>query len=174
MRKTRNGAGYAIAEMPAVLYALFILMVFPLLDLAAITLRYAFCTLAVNEAAMDGATCKTFQTDSSATEPSAQTAAGQSVDNVLAKWNGIVKTDFHTRLVVTQVSDGQTSRQETKLNDPADTNNFMYMIEPELKADVHPLVTVPFFGMDVPGLTGPIHVDVAARKYAENPQGLNQ
>jgi hypothetical protein len=174
MNTIRRKAGYTIAEMPAVLYALFILMVFPLLDLAAITLRYAFVTLAVNEAAMDGATCKTFQSDSSASEPSAQTAAGQSLDNVLAKWNGIEKTDFHTRLVITEVSNGNTNRQETKLDNPADTNNFMYMIEPELKADVHPLVTVPFFGLDVPGLTGPIHIDVTARKYAENPQGLNQ
>lgn len=174
MNSKRRGAGYTISELPAVLYALFILMVFPLLDLAAITLRYAFCTLAVNEAAMDASTCKTFQTDSSASEPSAQTAAGQSADNVLAKWNGIEKADLHTRLVITKVSDGTTNRQETKLADPADTNNFMYMIEPELKADVHPLVTIPFFGVDVPGLTGPIHVDVTARKYAENPQGLNQ
>jgi hypothetical protein len=174
MRRNRNQSGQSIAEVPAALYVLFVLLAFPMIDLAAVGLRYTFCTLAVDEAAGEAAMCKTFMVDSSKTDPSAQTAAQQTINRVLSKFNGLTKIDFKLRLVTTRIDNGMTTRQETPLAKPADTNTNVYVVEPELVADVQPLVTMPFFNLNIPGITGPLRADVTARKYCENPQGLNQ
>jgi hypothetical protein len=172
--KNRQCGGQSIAELPAVLWVLFLMLTFPLLNLATVGLRYTFCTLAVQEAATEAAMSKTFYADAAANDPSARNAADSAVRRVLARFTGLTRQNFTLRLVTTNLDSGMTTRQETPLAQPADTNQNVYMMEPELVADVQPLVTMKLPGVDIPGLTSPLRADITARKYCENPQGLTQ
>ncbi len=173
VRRDRSRRGTTIAEIAPVIYFLFLVLVFPLLNLATIGLRYAFVVLAANEAALHASLSSTYSTDNGATDPSATKVASNVVTKIFNTFSGIHMTNLTTRIVVTNVTTKATTRQATKLAAPADTNANLYMIEPEIVAQVDPLVTMPKSIYDIPGVTRAFDVRISARKVAENPQGLN-
>ena len=170
----RKISGYSMAELPATLYVIFMLLLFPILDLATIGLRYTFVVLATYESAMEAALSSTFEQNKSDSDPSARTAAEDTAFKIARSFSGIRLMSVKTRIVISDLDNGRVSRTEKKLPKPADTTKNLYMLEPELIAQVQPLVSIPFFGLAVPGVTEPITTLVTVRKVSENPQGLNQ
>jgi Flp pilus assembly protein TadG len=169
-RKMRHRkSGSFIAETPAILWVLFILVVFPMVDAATVALRYTFVLTASREAAMAASRAKTYMVNSSLSDLSASNAASATAYNVGSQFTGIKVTDVDTRIVSTNLSTQATTRQETVLTTPADTDNNLYSYETTITADVQPLVTLGsnVFG-HLPGLTAPINVKVTSRKICEN------
>ena len=175
LRASRNRTrGYAIAESPAFLYVLFLGLTFPLVNLCTVGLRYSFLVIAAHESATQAALSRTFQQETSPTDPSAKTAAEQTAQLMTRSFDGVHLKNVTTRIEVTHIDTKAVVRTEDRLALPADTTNFMYMLETELAAQVNPLIAMDMKGIDIPGLTGPMQVSVCSRKLSENPQGLNQ
>lgn len=171
--KRRRKRGSAIVEAPIAIWLAILGLFMPLLCLATITLRYAFMITAAHEAAYQAAISKTFSTDVSTTDLCAINAADTTARSVASNFSGINITNVSTRIIQ---SDSQTSSLQVhsaKLNIPADTSRYVYVLETTVSGLVQPLISGHSLFGDVPGLTGPMQVQVTSRKLAENPQGLN-
>jgi hypothetical protein len=175
INRQRSNKGSFIAETPTILWVLFVLVVFPLVDMATVALRYTFVLTASREAAMAASRAKTYMANSTMSDLSAANAAAAAAYNAGSSFSGITITDVDTRILATNLATQSTTRRETVLTAPADTDNFLYAYETTVTADVQPLVTLGtnVFGR-VPGLTAPITVAVTSQKICENTQGLNQ
>lgn len=174
IRLRRRSGGSAIAEAPVALWLAVLGLFMPLFCLATVTLRYTFMVTAAHEAAYQAAISKTFSTDVSTTDLCAINAADTTARNVATNFSGITVNTVSTRIIQ---SDSQTDSLQvysTRLNNPADTTRYVYLLETTVTGLVQPLVSghTGIF-QNIPGLTGPMTVQVTSRKLAENPQGLN-
>ena len=159
-------SGSAIAEAPVALWFAILALFMPLLCLATITLRYAFVVTAAHEAAYQAAVSKTFSTDISTTDLCAINAADATAKKVANSFSGISVNTVSTKIIQ---SDSQTNTLQVH-----ETTRYVYLLETTIDGLVQPLI-LGHSGLfqDIPGLTGPMHVQVSSRKLAENPQGLN-
>lgn len=165
----------AIAELPVVLWLLFLLLTIPLVDLTAFSLRYNYLLVISRDAAQAACRAKTFQTDVSSQELSAGNTANAAAIAAAAAFPDVTVNSVNTRIVITNISSGVTTRQSVKLAQPADVSANVYQIETVINGQTNPLLVVPQgYWSFIPGLTAPISVSVASRAYAEYPQGLNQ
>ena len=178
--RTRGGYGGSIAELPVVLFVLFIVLFFPMLNLTTATVRTWFLRSAVLDAAHNAAKACTYGTHLPATDDDAECfSAVELANNTLNKFvqsfTG-VKVLNSSVYVVRQNIDagGQTVYPPgpiPKADIKADENQ--YFIEVSMQGQAQPLITVPFFG-GVPGLGGPMPVNVTGRETFENVEGLSQ
>jgi hypothetical protein len=172
----RKSNGNAIADMPAVLWVLFVLILFPLINLATVGLRYTFMLTTSREAAMSASRASTFYADASASDKSARNSAVAMANSTAGRFNGLVVTNTTTNLLVTDLSTNNVTRYSTPI--PAssiDTVNNLYSYEVTVTGTVMPLVRYrgPVFG-NISGLTGPMNVAITSQKMCENTQGLSQ
>ena len=167
--------GQAAAELVVILWIFLILIVLPFVDLVTFSLRYNFLLMASRDAAFAASRARTFQSNVSSSQLSAVNAASAAAQGTAAAFNNVSISSVNTYIVITRLSDGYQTRQNTKLANPADTSNYAYQIETVLNGSTNPLITMPqgYFAV-IPGLTAPIDVSIASRSFAENPQGLNQ
>jgi hypothetical protein len=170
----RSRRGALTAELPGTLWVLFFLLTFPLLNLATVTLRYTFLVAAARDAATAASKAKTFSVDLSASEPSSVNVAPTVANQTGTKFTGITIIGTQTNLVITNLVTQVTTKQTTRLTSPADTTTNLYGIEVVVTGDVQPFLPyTPVLG-NIPGLTGPMRVNVASTEMAENPQGLDE
>jgi hypothetical protein len=172
----RKSTGNAIADMPGVLWVLFVLVLYPLIDLATVGLRYTFMLTTSREAAMSASRASTFFADASASSKSARNSASAMANSTSARFNGLKVTGTTTNLLVTNLNTNTVTRYTTPI--PAnsiDTVDNLYSYEVTVNGTVMPLVCYvgPVFG-NIPGLTGPMTVAITSQKMCENTQGLNQ
>jgi|688.fasta_scaffold608010_2 hypothetical protein len=167
--------GQAVAEIVVVLWVFLILIVLPFIDLVTFSLRYNFLLMASRDAAFAASRARTFQSNVSSSQLSAVNAASAAAQGTAAAFNKVSINSVNTYIVITRLSDGYQTRQNTKLTNPADTSNYAYQIETVLNGSTNPIITMPQgYPAAIPGLTAPINVSIASRSFAENPQGLNQ
>ena len=172
----RSGRAQLIAELPLVLWVMFIVLMIPLIDLATFTIRYTFLLAASRDAAMSASLARTFGTNPSSTELSAKNAATAAAQTEASAWSEVTVTSVTTNIVITKLSTGIVTRQSTPLSTPADTVNNAYQIETIVNGTTNPILrfsSSSFWG-NIPGLTAPVPVSITSRAYFENPQGLNQ
>ena len=170
--------GNFLVEHVAVLFVIFVVLTFPLINLAASAYRYNMICGAARAAAHQAADCATFTGTVIGTGPGVAQAVPTAVTNYLKNANGVSNVTSKYRInqsematqIVTNTAWGQ------KLPVQPDTSKYIYSIEIVVEADVLPLV--PMVGIpavpQVPGLTGPSHQIVASQQLAENPAGMNQ
>lgn len=171
----RRKSGASIADLPAVMWLLFVVILYPLIDLATVGMRYTFMVTTSREAAMAASRGKTFFADSSASDLSAVHLASAMAANAASRFTGITLTSVSTDLVVTNLNTNAVTRQTTPLATQPDIDNFLYAYEVTVTGNVWPLL--PFKGpvfSNIPGLTGPMTVSITTQKMCENTQGLNQ
>lgn len=172
---SHRGKAQALVELPIVLWVLILLLTIPLIDLTTFSLRYNFLLVASRDAAYSASRSRTFVQDVSANELSAVHTASQVASQVAARFPEITINSVNTYIVITRLSNGNTSKQSTALTTPADTSTFAYQIETVINGSTNPILKVDnSYWPTVPGLTAPIPVSIASKAYAENPQGLNQ
>ena len=173
-RTGRSRRGALTAELPGTLWVLFFLLTFPLLNLATVTLRYTFLVATARDAATAAAKAKTFSVDLSGSEPSSVNVAPMQANETARKFTGISLVGVQTNLMITNLTTQATTKQATRLTAPADTTTNLYGIEVVVTGDVQPFLPyTPVLG-NIPGLTGPMRVNVASTEMAENPQGLDE
>lgn len=179
MALTRKQKGSLAAELPIALWALFMIITMPMINLATISLRSTFIVTASRDAAHSAARAKTFQTAINASNPSATQLAQQAVDQDFQKFPGVhltsVTTNIVTTSLATNVTPSITTRQSTPLSQPPDTSANTYSIEVIVRAQADPLVMcdATLIGR-IPGLSAPVDFTCASREFCELPQGLTQ
>ncbi|MBX9571194.1 MAG: hypothetical protein K2X77_20020 [Candidatus Obscuribacterales bacterium] len=172
--RIQRRSGTAIAEAPVAIWFAILALFFPLLCLATITLRYAFMVTAAHEAAYQAAVSKTFSTDVSSTDLCAINSADATAKKVAGSFSGITVTNVTTRILQSDTTSNALQVHNQALNTPADTTRYVYLLETTIDGQVQPLILGhSAIFQDIPGLTGPMTVQVSSRKLAENPQGLN-
>ncbi len=168
-------AGAFIAELPLVLWILFLLLAVPLLNLSTVGLRYGFFMNAAREAVHVASRAKSFQTDISPDQKSAVHLAQQEAAFATSMFSEITLDTVTTNIVVTDLTTRVTTRRNTPLPQPANTSVNLYQIETVLTGRVNPLITFNSGVLGaIPGLTVPVQVTAAARAFCENPDGLTR
>jgi hypothetical protein len=175
MRKStgKNAAGSTIAEVPAVLFILFVLFMVPFIDLATVGLRSTFLFAATHFATIEAARAKTFQTSVTPQQPSAMTLASQQANLTAASFTGVQVSKITTSILITDVNTLQQTRVSTPLAQAPDSTSNTYQIEVKINGVVKPLLeyNCGLFG-NIPGFTAPVPLTFVDRQFCENPQGL--
>lgn len=175
VKKGRNSRGSSLSEIAPMVWVLFVLLTFPLLNLATIGLRYTFVVTASRDACAAAAQAKAFENDTRNGDVSAKHTAEAVARRELGSFNGIKYDNVTTSIVITDLKTKRLTRQTTKLDNPADTSANLYNIEIVLAAQVNPLINYGTGLMpSVPGLSAPMKVAVVSERYCDYPQGLNQ
>ncbi len=172
---SRKKHGSLIVDAPLALWILFVLITIPMIDLAAVMIRYTFLVAASRDAASAASKAKSFLADISSTEKSAVNLAVTTANRTASSFAEVTINQVNTRIVITDLASLAVSRRNAPLASPADTDLNLYEIETLVDGQVNPLI--PFTSgllPGVPGLSAPIRVSVVSRQFVENPQGLNQ
>ncbi len=173
--RPRYPRGSFIVDLPSTLWVLLILITFPLLDLATVSLRYTFLVASARDAAHEAARAKSFLSNSSSSDLSSTNMAVQQANQTAAGFSGIQINNVNTSIVISNLATGTVSKQSTPLTQAPDTSQNLYLIEVVVAGQANPLIQYSgvFFG-NIPGLTQPMNVTVASQEMCENPQGLTQ
>lgn len=167
---TREPGGTAIAELPPVLIVLFLVLVFPLLDLTSACLRATFLYAAVNNATITAARARTFDRQIDG-KPSTTQVCRDNTQAAVSKFTGIRVLSQEPRILITKVATLEQSIVAGPLSKPADTGINTYQLLYTVEAEVDPLIKVPL-PADIPGISSAITLRFSGKHYFENPQGL--
>lgn len=171
MMRMRKETG-SIAELPAVLWVLFCLLIFPLIDLASIGLRTAQVSMAAQRACQMASRAASFQTGVNGYKSAVEIAQAET-DNLVKDYGGVHLKKVSTSILVTSVDSHNVTVVEHALTSAANTADNIYQIRVEVSADVDPLITIPYIPIAISGVTQTMHVNCSDQQYAECPQGLN-
>jgi len=178
--RQRRRLGASIAELPFVLLVIFIFLFFPLLNLTTATVRTWFLRSAVLDAAHNAAKACTYGTHLPATEDdsecfSAVELANNTLNKFIQTFAGVSMTSAQVYVVRQTIAGGVATTYPPgpipKSDIQPDAN--VYFIEVAFKGEAQPFLTVPFFS-NVPGLGGPMPVNITGRETFENVEGLSQ
>lgn len=169
----RSKNGNSIAEVPAVLFLLFLCVMLPFIDLATIGLRSTFLFAATHFATIEAARAKTFFTSVTPQQPSAVALARQQASATAGSFNGVQVVNIATSILITDVNTLQQQRVSAPLAQAPDSTSNTYQIEVRVNGMIRPLVeyNCGIFG-NIPGFTAPIPLTFVDRQFCENPQGL--
>lgn len=170
----RSRKGTTLAELPIVLWVIFVFLLMPMLSMATMTLRSALLNSVVQNAGTAAAKAKTFEVGTSS-KPSAQSIARTAMADGLRMIPGLRLIGVEAQIITTPLPSGSPARSTTKLALPADTSANVYQVETKATCQIDPLVKIsPAICGNIPGVSAPLTVSYAARAMAENPQGLNK
>jgi len=168
-RHSRSAFGSSIAEMPVVLWAIFIGLLFPLAIMASMGYRASIVYFATDAA------CRKASKAPSFTE--AQTRAATTMTTDLASFSGISNVVPALSIKVKALSSGSYTTSTTVLPPGSvNTSQNIYFVILGVDADIDPLVHFAggFMGLNIPGLTGPHTLHFTSQAYVENPNGLTE
>ncbi len=168
----RSRRGNAVSELPGVLWLIFIVLLFPLVDFCTMGIRAALVFSACNQASLAASKARSYQVGDS-TYPSAQDYALSVAQTDCSSWSGVSLNSVSTQILITDINTQVQTRQPGKLTNPPDTASNTYQVEVTINASIDPLVTVnlPFLA-NIPGISAPYQLSVTQRNYVENSQGL--
>jgi hypothetical protein len=166
-RANRNG--YAVIELPVVLWCIFVSFVFPLLLIASIGIRSSILFFNADTACLRA--CKA----TSYTEASQR--ATDSLKNDLGTFNGISNISSSLSIIVKPLSGANPTIVNGKLAQGSiDSSKNLYFLLLFTEADIDPLVRfdTQWMGLTIPGLTEPYKLRLKNECYSENPNGLTE
>lgn len=182
----RSGSGSFITELPAALLILFFLFMVPMINLASSTLKVYQLRTAALEALHRAARAGSFVNDippSPPLYPTATLSANTIYKNALT---GFIAQGWlaPTQLTVTAqpvvcvaepIGGGSTVTYTQPLaQNQIDTTKYSYFYEVHTQGEAYPVLSAPPGGLipTVPGLSGPMVVDITGRQMVEKPRGL--
>jgi hypothetical protein len=169
---TRSKTGSIALEYVAALVILFLVLCFPLMNLATVTYKYNLVVAAVHTATNRAAKADTF----SGTGNAIAALVPATVSNFLNNVKGVQVQQIDYRI---NESDPTTTTvthypMRTRLSTVPDVRH-IYCVETIVAARVDPLIYINVgFIPSIPGLTGPASYTVASQEIVENVTGLNQ
>ena len=161
--------GYSMAELPAALFLLFIGLMFPLLIMASLGYRASILYFACDASARKAAKSPTY-TDG-------VTNADTTLKTSLKDFSGITTVAPVCTILVKPLTGGKATESKTKLAAGSiDTSKNLYFVRTYVDADLDALVHFDptWMKMNIPGLTGPYHLQLNIESYSENPNGLSE
>jgi hypothetical protein len=165
----RRSCGTAMAELPVVIWILFVFLLCPLLILSSIGYRGSILYFAADSATKKAAKSPTFS-DANIRDAAVLTTT-------LGPFTGIAAGAPLLSIMVKPIAGGTPTIYTSKLAPGSvDTSKNLYFVMSTVNADLAPLVQFSggWMGMSIPGLTGPFHLTINTQSYAENPSGLSQ
>lgn len=173
MKKTsrlRNQKGNYIAETPGVIWAVLVVLCFPMIDYCSLGIRSALVFSAANQATLTASKARSYEVGT-ADAPPAQQLAKDTAKLCCDPWQGIHFVSATTQILQTNIDTQNQTRQTGKLLNPPNTADNTFQIEVTVTATVDPFINVPFFA-NIPGISAPYTMVVTQRNYFENSQGL--
>jgi len=161
--------GYSLAELPVALWVIFIMFLFPLAIMASLGYRAVILYYGVNSATQRAAKSPSF-TEAQANAAAVITACTANFPNIKA--SAPVES-----IQIKPLSGAAPKFSTTKLAPGSvDINNNLYFVVTQVDADLDPLVQFNggWMGLNIPGLTGPYHLQYRMEAYCENPNGLTK
>lgn len=163
----------SMAEFPLAIFALFLVFVFPLINLGSCALRYSLLMNACQTGARAAASASTFGVGST-DKPSASDLAPIVVQNAASKFSGLHVNDVDISIVSVNMTTNEIIKYPGKLSSPANTKDNLYFVEVSVLADLDPLVPVYVSPLwSVPGLNKAWTTRLVLREFVENAQGLD-
>lgn len=169
-RYSRNRQGSFVAELPLVLWVLFMVIGFPLLNLSAAFLRISFLYAGVHMASISAARANTFLNPVDG-KPSACAETLTKLAQTKASFDGIDIQNIKTEIVITHIDTMKISVVDAPLTKPADSSVNTYQIQVTAECSAAPLLPIPS-PVPIAGVTKPLVFMLSARQFCENPQGL--
>lgn len=171
IRTRKRFKGSMIAELPLVLWVLFIVIIFPLIDLGTAFLRVTFLYAGVHLSSIAAARANTFLVPLDG-KPSAINEANSKLTQVKSAFSGLDVQDVKTEIIITNNDTQAVSFSSVPLTKQADVAMNSYQIQVSAVCSADPLITIPL-PLAVAGLNAPLVFNMNARQYCENPQGLS-
>lgn len=186
--QVRHTRGETLPEMPIVLWVIFMFLFFPLLNLATSTVRAYFMRQNVLECAHRGAKANTYilptpvSSDDPAGSPSAQQLVQQCMNDFTTSGFGQGGCQYigTPDLRIVRINTASGAETVYPINTPLssaeiDPSGSTYYLEVSANGRANPFLpyTGPVGG-NIPGLTGPMDVQVTGREMFENVSGLSQ
>lgn len=170
----RQFAGNSIAEVPAVLWLVLVVMLFPLANFCTLGIRSIFVFNACSQAALAASKARSYDTGTTEA-PSAKQLAQQIAQASFDTWPGIKLNSVQTQIISTKIADQTQSKQAAKLTAAPDTALNTYQVEVTIKADIDPIfqAKIPFLD-NIAGISAPYQMQVSQRNFVENTQGLTR
>ncbi len=168
-RQRSRKNGYSIAELPVALWVIFIMFLFPLAIMASLGYRAVILYYGVNSATQKAAKSPSF-TDAQTNAAAVLTACTKDFPNIKA--SAPVES-----IQIKPLSGAAPTFSATKLAaGSVDTSKNIYFVVTQVDADLDPLVQFNggWMGLNIPGLTGPYHLQYRMEAYCENPNGLTK
>jgi hypothetical protein len=166
MRKLkRNGFGNTIAELPAVMFLLFIGLAIPMMCYASSVYRMLFFYFAVRDSCNRAAKASTFTL--------AKSTAATIFTTDTTAWHDVSGTQS-IKIVIKPIPTGTATFSTTALAaGTVNTGSNMYFIRETAIGSVNPLFGPgQWLGLSIPGFTGPLPLNIVVDAYVENPNGL--
>lgn len=168
-RMLRNKKGAAVAELPLLLFVVFIVVALPLIGLATLAYRDAFFSWSVKDSCSKAAKSVSFT--------AAAALARSAIAQDCRSFSGIKITHCRTAIICRNLSTGAETESTTVL-DPAtiNTHDNLYFFKLDVGGVINPLIQLngclPFCS-SIPGLTAPYPVEGACELFFERPFGLS-
>jgi len=173
----RSRAGNSLVELPAAIWFFFMVLLFPLADLATVTLRATTVYVAAKHAARAAGRARTFLVNRDNGELSAVNAAQREVFLVKTKGPSgleISPTDVVISIIGVPVKKSLPPIKQQEKLESIKNGDYIFQIEVRVTGQVQPLVPLnsSVFG-NVPGLTAPVPITASFREFCEHPGGLS-
>ena len=180
MKGIRKASGANIAEFAPAIFVLFLVILFPLINLLAIASGFATATLIANQCATAAAVSQTYNDALNSMSNTALTLTSSPLGKFagLQPMSGYGYQGCGVDLYVAVTNVGSNSitvyGPNTPLAGPIDTTNNIYEYEARVSYAIGPFLSMagtPIF-TNVPGLGKPADFQLAVQKAAEYPYGL--
>lgn len=169
-KKNRKNRGAFLAELPAVLYLLFIGIAIPMLVIGSMFGRAFLLYAATQDACVQAARSKSF------TE--AKTTMNSVFNTGVNSWTGMSGTPEFSVLVKPLTSSGSQVKTTPLTNGSVQISQNVYLARVVVQGQIDPIVHMSgssgWQGWQIPGLTQPYPLTMSHVSYFENPQGLTE
>jgi hypothetical protein len=173
-RKNRRSKGASMAELPAVLYLLFIGLIVPMVAMAVFSYRVSLAYFAARNAASQAARAATFTAATAAATTAWTTDTGA--------WNGISPVTENLYIVTHQIidagssgsgTDGTETVSSTKLTQgTVNVAQNVYFYRTVCVVTIAPWFSGKWFGLKIPMITAPYNLMLNYQEVVENTAGL--
>lgn len=165
--------GSSIAEAPAVLWFLIVVILLPLLNLATACVRAYFLYDACHKAALSSAKARSFEVSGSS--PSAVVTADRTARDIAGRFQGVRVTQVRTVILAIDTTTRAKQVFASHLTTPPNTSQFAYEVQVTVQGQVDPIFLFDLgYFIDVPGVTAPIPLTITDQALIENTQGLTR
>ena len=169
-RKRRSQSGSLLAELPLVIWLIFFVFLFPLINLTTLGLRLCFLYAAAHNACISSARAQTYSAPQG-TRPSAVQLAQTGANLVLNSFSGIHQTSLTTKIITTDVNTQAQTIVSGPLTNAPDTSNYTYQIQITFTGTADPFIPINL-PTKIAGVNQPLTVTFSDAQFYENPAAL--
>jgi hypothetical protein len=165
--------GSVIAEGPVVIYTIFLVLAFPMINLVTVGLRSYFLYSTTENAVLMASRATTYTTPVDG-EPTATSIIDSKLPQDIAAFSEIELIETNPHILVTDIETGDLTIVSGPLSQSGDSSRKVYELEVRAKAQIRPFISMSLGSWGaIPGLTAPMVVEFNIRHFVESPESWN-